>query len=59
LARAGDIFELVFRSHNTTPDENKKAQLTPWLARDSAATWRIILNSATAAGIEALTCAAT
>jgi len=37
----------------------KKAQLTPRLARDSADTWRIILNSDTAAAIEALTCAAT
>jgi len=37
----------------------RKAQLTPWLARDSAATWRISLKFFFAATIEALTCAAT
>jgi len=36
---------------------NKKAQLTPRLARDSVATWRLSLKLDTAAAIEGLTCA--
>jgi len=38
---------------------NKKAQLTPWLVRDSGATWPLSFELDTAAAIEALTCAAT
>jgi len=39
--------------------QNKKAELTPELARDRAATWRLILNLDSSAAIEGLTCAAT
>jgi len=45
--------------HTYFENINKKAQLTPWLARDSVAIWRISLKFFFAAAIEALTCAAT
>jgi len=38
---------------------NKKAELTPGLARDRVATWRLIMNWDSLSAIEALTCAAT
>jgi len=38
---------------------SQKAELTPGLARDRAATWRLIMNFDSSAAIECLTCAAT
>jgi len=38
--------------------KNKTAELTPGLARDRAATWRLILNLDSSAAIEGITCAA-
>jgi len=43
----------------TVTKTNKKAELTPGLVRDRAATWRLILNLDSTAAIEGLTYAAT
>jgi len=44
---------------HTTHFMNKKAELTPGLARDRVATWRLIWNLDSSGAIERVTCGAT
>ena len=48
-----------FKNATVAAMKDKKDELTPGLARDRAATWRLIMNFDSSVAIECLTCAAT